>query len=67
MPHLNADSYVIETGGQEGRQLPMLILTKSPADSEMMSPGWRAPCGSRFLAKLRAGGQSLGIDLERRR
>src|SRR6516165_1527682 len=33
----------------------------------MMSPGWRAPSWRSFLAKLRAGGQSFEIDLERRR
>jgi hypothetical protein len=26
------------------RAEPSIIPTKSPADSEMMSPGWRAPC-----------------------
>ena len=31
-------------GVRVGRLLKLQIPTKSPADSEMMSPGWRAPC-----------------------
>jgi hypothetical protein len=35
--------------------------------SEMMSPGWRAPCWQLFFGKLQAGGQSFVVGLERLR